>query len=59
MKTKISFQVIENLPHVNDDTVEKIKETVLGNCRVGIRIIAKDRNNYYGSTRQFWLIFRV
>ena len=44
-------EVIENLPHasrpstsVNEDNIEKVKETLLENLRVGNRAIAEDLN---------------
>ncbi|XP_053990042.1 protein GVQW3-like [Hylaeus volcanicus] len=51
-------EVLENLPHasrsstsVNDDNIEKVKEIVLGNHRVGIREIAEAFNISYASTQ--------
>ena len=51
-------EVIENLSHasrsstsVNDDNIEKVKDTVLENRHVGIREIAEDFNISYGSTQ--------
>ncbi|XP_053995846.1 uncharacterized protein LOC128885687 [Hylaeus anthracinus] len=54
-------EVVENLPHVsrsstsvNDDNIEKVKEIVLGNRRVGIREITEITeafNIIYGSTQ--------
>jgi len=51
-------EVVENLPHasrsstsVNDDNIEKVKEIVLENRRIGIREIAEDLNISYGSTQ--------
>ena len=40
-------EIIENLPHrpntpVKDEKIEKVKETLLKNCRVGIREIAEN-----------------
>ena len=50
-------QVVENLPYasrpstsVNDDNIEKVKEIVLKNHRVGIREVVKALNISYGST---------
>lgn len=37
---------------LNDDNVEKVKEPVVGNRRVGIKVIAEDLN-IYGSTQYF------
>ena len=51
-------EVIENFPHasrpfiaVNDDNIEKVKEAVLENRRVGIREKKEDLNIPYGSTQ--------
>lgn len=51
-------EVVENLSHasrpstsVNDDNMEKVKEIVLENRRVGIREIAEALNISYGSTQ--------
>ena len=51
-------EVIENLPHanhpptfVNDDKIEKVKETVLENHCVNIREIAEGLNISFGSTQ--------
>ena len=50
-------EVVENLPHasypstsVNDDDIEKVKEIVLENRRIGIREVADALNISYGST---------
>ena len=57
---KHSVKVVKSakLPHarrpsisVNDNNIEKVKETVLKNRCVGIREIAKDLNISYGSTQ--------
>ncbi|KAJ8947015.1 hypothetical protein NQ318_019096 [Aromia moschata] len=49
-------KIVENLPHasrsstsVNDDNIEKVKEIVLENLRVGIRVIAGAFNISYES----------
>lgn len=51
-------EVVENLPHaarsstsVNDDNVQKVKDIVLENRRVGIREIADHLSISYGSTQ--------
>ena len=36
---------------VNDVNIEKVKDTVLENRRVGIRAIAEDLTIFYGSTQ--------
>ena len=50
-------EVVENLSHVsrpstsvNDDNIEKLKEIVLENRRVGIREVAEALDISYGST---------
>ena len=62
-----SREVIENLPHascpstsVNNNNIEKVKETVRENRRIGSREIAEDLNILYiiDRLKTFWLILR-
>ena len=57
-------EVVQNLSHVsrpstsvNDDNMEKVKEIVLENRRVGIREIAEALNISYDRLNTFWLMF--
>ena len=58
-------EVIEDLPYisrpsptVNENNIEKVKETVFESLRVDIKGIAEDLNISYGSTKPFGLMKR-